>query len=153
MANTNKNAEQILSTLNPEAAEALRAHFRAEAAQEIAAGLTGGPAPKARRTRGPAKGATRKVTNDGTERNASQFIRDCDDSMSAKEVVEAGAKVGLDIAQPLVYNVRAREAKKTAEAEDSKAAEAKAAETKAKRQAAAAKAREARAAKKAAAEK
>lgn len=146
---TNK-AETILSTLAPEAVTVLRTHFLSEAAAQITAGLTT-PAPRAAQAkprkagkRGPGK---RQVTNDGTKRNASQFIRECKDSMSANEVVEAGKAVGLDFNSMLVYNVRAAAKKKAEGAKDEKAAAKKVAETQKKRAAALVKARAARAAK------
>jgi len=149
------NAETILSTLSPESVSVLRGHFIAEAAASLTAGLTPAPAPRATRTRtekpasteakrGPGK---RQVTNDGTERNASQFIRDCKESMSANEVVEAGKTVGLDFNSMLVYNVRAAVKKKAESAKDEKATAKKAAETQKKKAAALVKARAARKAK------
>lgn len=160
MANKhNTNAETILSTLSPEAAEQLREHFRQEVAQEIASGLTASsPSKPARRTAGKAQkgGAARQKTNDGTDRSASQFIRDCDAAnpdISAKDVCIKAAEVGLSIEPPLVYNVRQLARKKAAEAGDAAAQEKKAEETKAKRAAALEKARAAKKAKQAEAEK
>lgn len=151
---SNPNAEVILSTLSSETVDVLRTHFLSEAAATLTSGLnsTAEPAP----SRGRPKGSTTKrrgrgktqVTNDGTERNSSQFIRECKDSMSAAEVVEAATEVGLNIAPALVYNVRANAKKKAEAASDEKAEAAKKEETNKKRATALAKARAAKAAKK-----
>lgn len=132
MANTNTpNAESVLSTLSEETRSSLETHFR----QQIASELTGGVSEPRKRPGRPAGSKAAKsgrgrgkrlMTNDGTERSASQFIRDCKDSMSAKEVVEAAKEVGLNIAPALVYNVRKNAEKKAAEAKPAKAPKAKA---------------------------
>ena len=125
--NTNTTVATILSTLSTAAAETLRSHFREEAVAEITSTLSGNIAkttPKAapKRTEKAEKvekvekrGSGRQHTNDGTERSASQFIRDCGD-MSVKEVIEASTKVGLNIKESLVFNVRAQAKKKAEEA-------------------------------------
>lgn len=166
MAKHTATPESILSTLSPEAASVLESHFRSQLASELTASLSGtAPAPKAKATKAakPAKRTVnRQHTNDGTNRSASQFIRDCDvanPGISAKDVCVKGAEVGLNIEAPLVYNVRqlVRKAAAAAGNADEKAAEQaaaekKAAETKAKRAENLKKAREAKAAKRAAAE-
>ena len=124
----NTSAATVLSHLSPEAQALVRAEVRAEVALELA----GQPAVKTRKPRSEAKkvaaqpkarkSRSRQLTNDGTERNASQFIRDTDDAhtgdepMKAKEVQAAAADVGLTIAIPLVYNVRKNRAKAEAKA-------------------------------------
>ncbi len=116
MTKTNTvNVTSILSTLSPAAAEALRSHFREEAVAEITSTLSGS-APKAATKRvektekAEKRGPNRQHTADG--RSASQFIRDCGEEMSAKDVVEAASQAGLTIEAPLVYNVRAQAKKK-----------------------------------------
>lgn len=113
---TNINAETILANLAPSATEILRSHFRAEVAAEISTGIiTEKPQPKRTKTitavtdkkRGP---QNRQHTADGV--SSSQFIRNCCPDMSAKEVVEAGAKAGLVFSTSLVCNVRAAAMKK-----------------------------------------
>ena len=132
----------------------LRMHFRSELATEITSGIMNPVVKPTRRTASAAKrsGPNRQVTNDGTERSASQFIRDCGDEMGAKDVCAAASSVGLTIDPPLVYNVRAQAKKRTEKAapveESAKSAEDK----KVKLRENAAKARAARAAKKAKAE-
>jgi hypothetical protein len=157
MAKHNTNIETILSTLSPEAAEQLRDHFRQEVAQEIASGLVASPSKSARRTAGTAQvgGAARQKTTDGTDRSASQFIRDCDTAnpgISAKDVCIKAAEVGLSIEPPLVYNVRQLARKKSEADNDATTNVASEEETKAKRIAALEKARTAKAAKKTEAE-
>jgi hypothetical protein len=158
MAKHNTNVETILSTLSPEAAAQLREHFRQEVAQEIASGLVASSpsTSKPRRTAGSVVGgAARQRTNDGTERSASQFIRDCDAAnpdISAKEVCLKAAEVGLSIETSLVYNVRQLARKKSEAASDEAAVAVQEGETQAKRVAALEKARATKAAKKAEAE-
>ena len=129
MTKINTTVANILSTLSSDAAEALRQHYRAEATAEIVAGLTGGEKPAAPRRAATAvkaetkRGQNRQHTADG--RSASQFIRDCGEELSAKDVVEAASKVGLTIEASLVYNVRAQAKKKAEEAENEAEAEKK----------------------------
>lgn len=144
---SNTNAVLILSTLSAESVGVLRTHFLAEAAATLTSSVNGHAStpstPRVHETskrRGPGK---RQITNDGTERSASQFIRDCKDTMSANEVVDAGKEVGLEIAPALVYNVRNQAAKKAEAAADETAKVA----TNKKRAAALKKARAAKAAK------
>jgi hypothetical protein len=151
MAKNNTSVETILSTLNPEAAAALRDHFRQEVASEIASGLVASAKP-AKRSAGASKahvgGAARQRTNDGTNRSASQFIRDFDAAnpdANAKDVCAKASEVGLTIEPSLVYNVRQLVRNKAAEGEVDKE------ETQAKRVAALEKARAAKAANKEAA--
>jgi hypothetical protein len=59
-------------------------------------------APKANGSRG----RSNKVSTDGTNRNPSQFIRDCPLDMKATDVVTAGKTVGLEFSVALVYNTR-----------------------------------------------
>ena len=141
-------AAQVLSTMNP-----------AEAAATLAAmsDTTPAAAPK-RRVAKEAKeekkaGPNRQHTNDGTERSASQFIRDCGDEMSAKDVVEKAATVGLTIEAPLVYNVRAQAKKRAENALNAEEAAKADEEKKAKLRANLEKARAAKATAKAEAEK
>lgn len=156
MTKTNTTVATILSTLSAEAVSELRSHFRTEVATEIAAGLVAPEKPAARRAtavKAPEvkkAGPNRQRTNDGTERSASQFIRDCGEEMSAKDVVEAAAKVGLDIEAPLVYNVRAQAKKKV---EDAANAEEAAKKDEARKNALRQNAEKARAARKAKIEK
>ena len=98
----------------------------------------------------PKRFINRQKTNDGTNRSASQYIRDVDDAtpgLSVTEVIEMGVLLGLTIEPALVYNVRQNVKKKngTWVANDPNAAML----TKQRRQAAAKKAREVRAAKRA----
>jgi hypothetical protein len=54
----------------------------------------------------------KRKTNDKGQ-TASDFIRSCHKNMSAKEIVEAGAKEGLTFKPVLVYTVRLRANGKT----------------------------------------
>jgi hypothetical protein len=126
MTTSNKNlALSILSTLATETQEVLAAHFRQQVASEIAGTLTtkiaAKPANKTAKKPTEKKPTenkegkrmiNRQKTNDGTERSASQFIRDCDSSLNAKQVCEAGKVLGLEIEPVLVYNVRKQAAGK-----------------------------------------
>ena len=147
MAKNTANPEMILSTLSPDAASALETHFRQRFVSELSAGLPSSAKP-AKRSSG-SKATPRQRTADG--RSASQFIRDCDDSMSAKDVVAKAAEAGLNVKASLVYNVRHQAVRKTAEkaAASDKDTQAKKDETYQKRLAALEKARAARAANKA----
>ena len=141
----------ILSTLSPDAASALETHFRQRFVSELSAGLPSSAKP-AKRSSGSKATPTptpRQRTADG--RSASQFIRDCDDSMSAKDVVAKAAEAGLTVKASLVYNVRHQAVRKTAEkaAASDKDTQAKKDETYQKRLVALEKARAARAANKA----
>jgi len=160
MAKHSATPESILSTLSPEAASVLENHYRQQFVSELSAGLS--PKPARGRPKGSGKGEpgkksrgpNRQKTNDGTDRSASQFIRDCDaanSDISAKDVCVKAAEVGLSIEPSLVYNVRHQLANK-AKASDKDAA-AKKDETYQKRLAALEKARAARKANREAAEK
>lgn len=112
MTKTNTNAEQILSTLNPEAAAILSSHFRHQIAAELAGDA---PKPVARRTSGKAKVEhKRQKSSDG--RNASQFVRDYDaangEDSPASAVVEAAKEVGLNLTVGNVYSARQNARKK-----------------------------------------
>ena len=123
----NITVESILSTLSVEAISELRSHFRSEVASELT-GTIKEPVTEVVTKEADKKEANKKVkkvlavkkvsgqnrqhTNDGTERSASQFIRDCGEEMSVKDIVESASKVGLDIETSLIYNVRAQLKKK-----------------------------------------
>lgn len=134
------NAENVLSTLSPEAQSALETHFRQQVASEIASGLATPKAKvsKPRRTASKEEGGV----------NKSDFIRSCDDSLSANEVVAKAKEQGIEISAPLVYNVRANAKKAEARAADTEAEAKRQEEIKEKKAAALAKAREAKKAKK-----
>jgi hypothetical protein len=158
MAKHSATPESILSTLSPEAASVLENHYRQQFVSELSAGLPSKPArgrPKASGTPGKkSRGPNRQKTNDGTDRSASQFIRDCDaanSDISAKDVCVKAAEVGLSIEPSLVYNVRQQARKKAASGGAD--AKAKADATYQKRVAALEKARAARKEKREAAEK
>jgi hypothetical protein len=146
MAKHTANPETILSTLSPEAASVLENHFRQRFVSELSAGLPGNAKPAKRSGQ---KASVRQRTADG--RSASQFIRDCDDNLSAKDVVAKAAEAGLTVKESLVYNVR-QQARKKAEASD-KDEQVKKDETYQKRLKALEKARAKRAENRAAAEK
>ncbi len=134
MTKINTTVANILSTLSSDAAEALRQHYRAEATAKIVADITGEKPAAPRRAATAVKAETKKGQNrqhtaDG--RSASQFIRDCGEDMSAKDVVETAAKEGLIIETSLVYNVRAQAKKK---AEDAVNAEEAAKKTEARKE-------------------
>jgi len=162
------NASSILSALSPEAQAVLASHFRAEIVQQISGTLSpestvstvkaAAKSAPAKRPEGTVAGVGRaraQFTNDGTNRSASQFIRDTDAAfpgISAKDVVAKAAEVGLSIEAPLVYNVRqlvrnkANEAaEKDAAAVQAKSEADKAADTQALKAAALEKARAAKA--------
>ena len=122
-----------LNLLDPTASSMLRDHFRSEFVAELASSLTAAPkaapapapapvtkpapkvpnatrptpkvpnAPKPDKADKPA--GKRNRTNDGTNRTASDVIRD-NPNVSAAEIVEIAKGLGLTIAPPLVYNVR-----------------------------------------------
>lgn len=115
MTKTNTNAEQILSTLNPEAAAILSSHFDRLARHQIAAELAGNAPKEVRRTSGKAKVEHRRQkSSDG--RNASQFVRDYDaahgEDSPASAVVEAAKEVGLNLTVGNVYSARQNARKK-----------------------------------------
>jgi len=150
---TKTNTAAILSAMTPDfAAQVLSTMSPTEAAATLAEMNGSTPAPARRTEKTGTKSLRGQVTNDGTNRNASEFIRDCDASLSAKEVCEAAAAVGLVFKDTYVHNVRAMAKKKAAETvtaeEAAKADEAK----KEKLRANLEKARAAKAAKKAEAE-
>lgn len=144
MAKHTVNAENVLSTLSPEAQSALETHFRQQVASEIASGLA---APKAKASK-----PRRTVSKEEGGVNKSEFIRSCDDSLSANEVVAKAKEQGIEISAPLVYNVRANAKKAEARSADADAEAKRQEEIKEKKRAALAKAREAKQAKKAEAE-
>lgn len=147
MSQTRNSAENILSTLSPEAVNTLEAHFRQQVAQEIAGGLTK-PAEKKRR---PLVESSEPRKRD---KGYSAFIRAYDaehtkdgEAPKANDVVAAAAEQGLEIKPFHVYNVR-NQAKKAAEkASDSESEVKRQEEIQAKREESLAKAREARKAK------
>lgn len=115
MTNKTNTTAAILSNMTPEfAAQVLSTMTPTEAASTLAQ-MNGSTAP-VRRTEGTGTKSLRgQKTNDGTDRNASQFIRDQNPSLSAKEVCAAAAAVGLTFNETYVYNVRAQAKKKAEE--------------------------------------
>jgi hypothetical protein len=161
MGNTRNTAENILSTLSPEAAQTLESHFRQQVAQEIAGSLTKPAARKAERpvieSSQPRKGKGKRGKRD---KGFSAFIRAYDaehtvdgELPKANDVVAAAAEQGLTIKPFHVYNVRNQAKKAAAKALDAEAEAQRQEEIKAKRAAGLEKARAARAAKAAAANK
>jgi hypothetical protein len=113
MTTINKTAAQtLLDNLNPETREAVMNIARDEVVSQLTGKLATAPAKKntakkavAKKAKeGQGKTAVRHVATDG--RSASQFIRDCAADMSAKDVIAAGALVGLELKPALVSNVR-----------------------------------------------
>jgi hypothetical protein len=153
MGHTRNTAENILSTLSPEAAQTLESHFRQQVAQEISGGLAK-PAAKAPKAEAKAKPAKRGRKRGGRDKGFSAFIRAYDaehtvdgEPVKANEVVAAGAEQGLVFSPVHVYNCRAQAKRAAEKVLDEKSEAKRQAEIKAKRAAAAAKAREAKAAK------
>lgn len=138
MAKHTVNAENVLSTLSPEARTALEQHYRQQVASEIASGLVAPKAAKGRRTVSKEEGGV----------NKSEFIRSCEDNLSANEVVAKAKEQGIEISPALVYNVRKNAKKAEARSADAEAEAKRQEEIKEKKAAALAKAREAKKAKK-----
>ena len=122
---TNKNtAAIILSTLSEDAQAALEAHFRQQLVNELVGSVQQAKPPRATATPAnvsskPRGRASAQFTNDGTNRSASQWIRDyttANPEVKAREVVEAAKGVGLNIKQPLVFGVLYNKTKKANEA-------------------------------------
>lgn len=139
MSNNTFSVENFLATISPEMRTQLTTHFQEVARAEIISQLNQGlmtptavkvksPKSKANKVQGDKRVINRQVTNDGTERSASQFIRDLDKTtpgLTGPQVIEEAAKLGMEISGPLVYNVR-QGVKKATIAKAEKAAIAKA---------------------------
>jgi hypothetical protein len=99
--------DAILSTLSDGAVASLRNHFRGEFVNELSSGITPERPAHSKAAKDPSekRHINRQMTNDGTNRTASAWVRDCD-LEKATDVVEAAKAVGLDINVALVYNVR-----------------------------------------------
>ena len=139
MTTSNSIAQSVLSTLSPEARQALSDHFRSQIASELVSSSGGSPAPAApaprRSAAAPAapkakREINRQLTSDLTEKgedpiSGSEWVRRYDAAnpdTKAGDVVVAAEKVGLEIKKELVYNVRNQAAKKAAAAAEAAAA-------------------------------
>lgn len=161
-ATTSVNAETLLSTLSPEAREALSNYYRAEVVACLTGDLEASPkvskAPATANKEASAGKRVRKVqkTNDGSDLSAAAWVKQTDAEnkkakkaqVAPKDMAELAKSVGLNITGQYVSILRSQARKAAADKRTKKEQAKHEAEVKAQRQANAAKARATRAANK-----